>query len=607
MLETIIKLLKHFRNDKRGISNVIVVMLSLILVVVIVSNVVLWSYQMNQLDWQKTQEDITITDVASVRNVWSYNPCGYSLKGSTTLLSGDVSNLVSDNNVYMTFRSYYSGTSISDFVDNNTSNMDFSANKGTHSNFSAQQAGPDSVYDTLTEENTGGTGNWGITSSSFTGTSVHSEYRYMGGISPNIDNMKVTKLHIRYSGTGTLAIALYTGGTLTDPTGAIKRAEAYNVVVSTGWNVIDIPDYYWGKNTVTWIGWCHSGGRVYYSLSSADAGDFQSARGRWSQTTPFDADETRAMPTNPSSGSFSNYWYAVYVEYEIVNYEVDLEVQWTNVTYNLPNAELCIFGGTMGTEDIRVDMWNGSIWRNLLTDLSSGWNNISVSSYLKSSTFTIRFKGANEAGDTTQDSWNIDTTLLHTWSNQYTSEVEFLGLSNTQNWSQLNWTVDSAWTTGSVNVTLQLYNYTLGGYQISESGYAAYTSASTPNTDESKSQTIDVNPVHFRNSTGYWKMKITGVKTTDTQFDYKADLIEFKLVENTETIFTFKNRGSLTSHLIALWIIDSSNHKRYEISVFLNSGEVLSYNRDDISLPLGQYAVRVVTERGNIAIYANSS
>ena len=47
MLEAIIKRLKR---DRRGISNVIVVMLSLILVVVIVANVVLWSYQMNQFD-----------------------------------------------------------------------------------------------------------------------------------------------------------------------------------------------------------------------------------------------------------------------------------------------------------------------------------------------------------------------------------------------------------------------------------------------------------------------------------------------------------------------------------------------------------------------------
>ena len=43
-----------------------------------------------------------------------------------------------------------------DYVDIDTSNVDSSAGKGTHSNFTAQQSAPDSIYDTLTEVNTGG-------------------------------------------------------------------------------------------------------------------------------------------------------------------------------------------------------------------------------------------------------------------------------------------------------------------------------------------------------------------------------------------------------------------------------------------------------------------
>ena len=62
MLEAIIKRLKH---DKHGVSNVIVVMLSLVLIVVIVANVVLWSYQMNQLDWERMQEKTEIVEAKS--------------------------------------------------------------------------------------------------------------------------------------------------------------------------------------------------------------------------------------------------------------------------------------------------------------------------------------------------------------------------------------------------------------------------------------------------------------------------------------------------------------------------------------------------------------
>jgi len=69
------------------------------------------------------------------------------------------------------------------------------------------------------------------------------------------------------------------------------------------------------------------------------------------------------------------------------------------------------------------------------------------------------------------------------------------------------------------------------------------------------------------------------------------------------TRFTFKNEGALTSHLVSLWIINSTNHQRYDINVFVNSAETKTYFRADISLPEGQYTVKVVTERGNTAVY----
>jgi len=110
----------------------------------------------------------------------------------------------------------------------------------------------------------------------------------------------------------------------------------------------------------------------------------------------------------------------------------------------------------------------------------------------------------------------------------FTSEVEFTGSTNTETWSQLVWTIDSGWSIGSVAVTIQLYNYTAGGYPTSGNGYQSYTSSSTADTDETKTQTITANPTHFRNSTGYWKINAKGVKSTTTQFNFKADWVEFK-------------------------------------------------------------------------------
>jgi hypothetical protein len=164
--------------------------------------------------------------------------------------------------------------------------------------------------------------------------------------------------------------------------------------------------------------------------------------------------------------------------------------------------------------------------------------------------------------------------------------------------------VNSAWTIASVSVTLQLYNYTGGGaYPTSGNGYISYTSSATPNTDETKNQTITINPTHFRNASGNWKMKVKGVTETSSQFDLKVDWIEFKPTINGAG-FTFKNKGALTSHIVSLWILNSTYHQHYSIDIFLNSGKILSYSRADISLPSGQYVVKIVTERGNAAVYS---
>jgi hypothetical protein len=97
-----------------------------------------------------------------------------------------------------------------------------------------------------------------------------------------------------------------------------------------------------------------------------------------------------------------------------VDYKLDLEVQWTAADFDETTEELAIYGGIMGAENIRVDVWYSDAWQNLFTDLSAGWNNISVTSYLDNSTFTIRFKGGTETSDSTQDSWQIDATILVT-------------------------------------------------------------------------------------------------------------------------------------------------------------------------------------------------
>lgn len=72
------------------------------------------------------------------------------------------------------------------------------------------------------------------------------------------------------------------------------------------------------------------------------------------------------------------------------------------------------------------------------------------------------------------------------------------------------------------------------------------------------------------------------------------------------TRFTFENESPLTSHLVSLWVNNSTHHQRYDINIFINSGDTESYVCSDISLPNKPYTVKVVSERGNIAIYSES-
>jgi hypothetical protein len=131
----------------------------------------------------------------------------------------------------------------------------------------------------------GPTANWGDDAQNGTATTTaHS--RAMGGTSPDIDNVEIQSISI-YLGaqTGDVRLAVYTGGALDNPTAATLLWDAGTVNPNgiEGWYTINHPagGVSWPRNTVTWLAWKRNTGvAVYYSTSSADAGDFQTARGR---------------------------------------------------------------------------------------------------------------------------------------------------------------------------------------------------------------------------------------------------------------------------------------------------------------------------------------
>ena len=84
------------------------------------------------------------------------------------------------------------------------------------------------------------------------------------------------------------------------------------------------------------------------------------------------------------------------------------------------------------------------------------------------------------------------------------------------------------------------------------------------------------------------------------------DFVEFFEAKRDGTLLTFENGGSLTSHIVSIWINNSTSHQRFSVDVFINSGETLSQAYPDINLPNGTYTLKVATERGNMAILSIS-
>jgi len=491
----------------------------------------------------------------------------------------------------MILRSYKPGTD--DYVDNNLSNADSYANKGTESNFTAQQYGPDSIYDMLTEENTGGSSSFGSSiGSSYTTVSANRMYGSVFTSPADSENATLQSItwYGRTSGAGsgnakavlvlasTIAIIAVSDPVSFSNTGQEQKntfASPPTISANTNYILMMIFD-------VTT--------RFYYTAGSTNQGYV-------------DTTNSYASPTNPTDSTNNSNCFRIKATYfRPDNYELDVEAQWTNVDYSQAHEELAIHARASSGEVIRVDVWNGAAWQNVFAGLSDGWNNVSVSSYLTSQNFTIRFKGSSETGDAIQDTWNIDAVVLHVWSDEYTAEVEFTGVSNMENWTQLNWTINTAWAVASVSVTIQLYNFSSGTYQTSGFGYATYTSSATPNTDENSTQSTSVRTSDFRNAAGDWKIKIKGVKTGATQFDLKADFVEFHEAKQGGAMLTFENGGSLTFHVVSIWINNSTSHQRFSADVFINSGETLSQVYPNVNLPNGTYTVKVATERGNMAI-----
>ena len=135
---------------------------------------------------------------------------------------------------------------------------------------------------------------WGQTVSfssrtAFTPTAV----RCMAGMSPSLSGMYITAINANLSGSGTTAMAVYTGGSEWSTSGATRLAQVYGMPSVSGANSFALAsEVPWPANTVTWI--ClKSNAGIYRNTTASFASDFFMSHGRHQ--------DSQANGNNPSA------------------------------------------------------------------------------------------------------------------------------------------------------------------------------------------------------------------------------------------------------------------------------------------------------------------
>ncbi len=293
------------------------------------------------------------------------------------------------------------------------SNVDNSVDKGNHSDFVSQQFGPDSMYDILTEAKTSQINQIDLFVNSWNNLQENWE---RNGISPYLDFQDEPNNYVYgvkdgkgssdgdiigefdFADTSQLGTIISVKLRIYGHAHPTKPRDSYfSVYLWDGSKWSEQMDF---RNQASWI-WQEV--------------DITSEINTWSTINKAKIFLRTEDPRGDKRGEQACDAALIRVEYETLSSELDLEVQWISADYTKANEELAIFAGDLGEESLQVDVWTGS-WHTIISNLTANtWNNISISSYLLSPTFTIRFKGTKESSDWIIDQWYIDITLLHTW------------------------------------------------------------------------------------------------------------------------------------------------------------------------------------------------
>jgi hypothetical protein len=268
----------------------------------------------------------------------------------------------------------------------------------------------------------------------------------------------------------------------------------------------------------------------------------------------------------------------------------------------------------LGNDDFMLEYYDGNAWNNYQDlnqlDSGNGWHHYTeafTDSQYFVSNFQIRWwaksfrSGITACVDVVTVKKSVSENIYSLDLNgAFSINLSTYPLGDIQTVEiQLGYRADDS----AENWYLKAYNWTASAY--SDSGFNS-TAGHTPSTgwEDYAVNLTDVWQSYVHNN-GTINVKFVDQGADSDQTSVDIDFLGVR-VKLDGTQFTFENDGGLTVHLISLWIINSTDHQRYDISVFVNSAETKTYLRYDISLPTGSYTVKVITERGNTAVYSGS-
>jgi hypothetical protein len=149
---------------------------------------------------------------------------------------------------------------------------------------------------------------------------------------------------------------------------------------------------------------------------------------------------------------------------------------------------------------------------------------------------------------------------------------------------------------------LKAYNWSASTF--SDTGFNT-TAGSQPTLGEWNEYAIAVTDgwTDYVNDEGVMRIEFSDEGLSTNQTMVGIDFLAVRTIID-GTRLDLKNSSPLSLHIVAVWITNSASHQRYSANLFLNSGESTTYIRSDITLPSDFDLAKVVTERGNSAVFS---